>query len=255
MASLTSYINVDESLLGGKLRELHKDIGCSRNEAIGALVGLWLWGTKNAGADGTLRGCDSDDLIEILAVGLDRRYDPENVLAALIDKGWLDVMPDGSLQIHDWAEWRKHYNKFIADKEKNKKRQREFRERHAGESRDDDVTDNVTVTETGEKKQEKPATGRRKDYGPEFERFWAAYPSNRDKGMAYKKWCARINDGFEPEAMILAAQRYAAECAERHTEERYIKNAKTFLGDSTPFTDYLRQQEEPQRGPDENPFV
>ena len=47
-----AWISVDQKLIGGKLRSLHKAIGCSQNEAIGILITLWLWGIDNADMDG-----------------------------------------------------------------------------------------------------------------------------------------------------------------------------------------------------------
>ena len=40
------------------------------------------------------------------------------------------------------------------------------------------------------------------------------------------------------------------ECERRHTDSQYIKHAKTFLGDATPFMDYI-EKEKPQE-PDSN---
>ena len=254
-----AWISVDQKLLGGKLRELHKRIGCSRNEAIGILIGLWLWGMDNANPAGLLRGCDREDLKEILAVGADKKYEPEAILNALIENGWLEIR-DGVFYIHDWDEWRKHYNRFITDRERNRQRQREFRERHAEDNGDNNVTPSEEHEEADGKQEQKAVPGSQPDkknrYTPEFETFWRAYPRKNDKGQAYRKYRARIN-GYRPEELLTAAERYAAECRRAKTETRYIKHAKTFLGDSTPFLDYLPKNEpEPPHGPQDerNPF-
>lgn len=65
------------------------------------------------------------------------------------------------------------------------------------------------------------------------------YPRKEGKGEAYKKYKARLNDGYTEQELIMAAENYARRCATEHTEIKYIKHAKTFLSDSTPFLDYL----------------
>ncbi|MCM1245710.1 MAG: phage replisome organizer N-terminal domain-containing protein [Roseburia sp.] len=77
------------------------------------------------------------------------------------------------------------------------------------------------------------------DYSTEFERFWSMYPRKVDKAQAYKKYNARLNDGFSPDELYTAVCNYAEQCQRDKTESKYIKHAKTFLGESTPFLDYL----------------
>lgn len=75
-----------------------------------------------------------------------------------------------------------------------------------------------------------------------FEALWKAYPRKKDKGMAYKQYKARLNDGFSEDELMTAVKRYADECQRQRTEEKYIKHCATFLGASTPFIDYLREE-------------
>lgn len=255
-----SWISVDQKLLGGKLRELRKEIGCSRNEAIGVLIGLWLWGMDNATPEGMLRGCDRDDLCEVITTGMDRRYEPERVIQALIEKGWVDT--DGSsFLIHDWEEWRKHYNKFVKDADANRRRQKEYRERHAGEAKEETETAAELADIAPEKTRadEIPSEPKKSTYSADFTAFWKAYPRHNDKGQAYRKYQTRLKDGYSPQELLAAAEAYAAECKRKRTEPDYIKHAKTFLGDSTPFTEYLpkARDEEPQEktDPNANPFL
>ena len=69
--------------------------------------------------------------------------------------------------------------------------------------------------------------------------MWEAYPRKVDKGQAYKKYKARLEDGFSHEQLYEAVKNYAAQCKKQRTETMYIKHGKTFLGESTPFLDYL----------------
>uniref|UniRef100_UPI002F406708 hypothetical protein n=1 Tax=Sporofaciens musculi TaxID=2681861 RepID=UPI002F406708 len=65
------------------------------------------------------------------------------------------------------------------------------------------------------------------------------YPRKADKAQAYKKYRARLEDGFSHEQLLESVKNYAEQCRRDRTEEKYIKHGKTFLGESTPFLDYL----------------
>lgn len=96
-----------------------------------------------------------------------------------------------------------------------------------------------TTEGTQNKNYKNVKNDKKKTYTCAFEEFWKAYPRKKDKGNAFKKFNARLNSGFSEVELIEAAKKYANECENNHTEERYIKHASTFLSDSTPFIDYL----------------
>ena len=100
-----AWISVDQKLIGGKLRTLHKEIGCSRNEAIGILITLWLWGIDNSDMDGMIPSADKSDIAEVLRPGISEDLDPELIVGKLIECGWIDEQDNG-LYLHDWGEWR-----------------------------------------------------------------------------------------------------------------------------------------------------
>ena len=81
------------------------------------------------------------------------------------------------------------------------------------------------------------------NYSTEFECFWEVYPRKSDKGEAYKKYLTRLKDGWSPEQLLTAAKKYRAQIITNRTEQKYIKLCKTFLSDTTPFTDYLTKIE------------
>lgn len=95
------------------------------------------------------------------------------------------------------------------------------------------------------------------NYSTDFEEFWSVYPRKVDKAQAYKKYKARLEDGFSHEQLLKAAKNYADQCRKYRTEEKFIKHGKTFLGEATSFLDYLPKND-PQAGmevaDDENPF-
>ena len=79
-------------------------------------------------------------------------------------------------------------------------------------------------------------------YSANFEAFWKIYPRKSDKGQANKAYNARLKEGFSEDELLEAAKNYAEECKKDRREEKYIKLAKTFIGSSTPFVDYLPKQ-------------
>ena len=102
-----------------------------------------------------------------------------------------------------------------------------------------------------------PATPK---YTPTFDEFWDAYPKKAEKGNAFKKYQARIHEGFSPEELLMAARNYATQCKRLGTEKQYIKHPKTFLSDSRPFLDYLPDKKKAQPPEDavpdnKNPFA
>ena len=75
---------------------------------------------------------------------------------------------------------------------------------------------------------------------PSFSEFWKNYPRKQDKGMAYEKYLARLNDGYTEEELLTACKNYAAECEREKKDKKYIKHASTFLGVHEPFVEYLK---------------
>lgn len=78
-------------------------------------------------------------------------------------------------------------------------------------------------------------------YATSFEEVWKIYPKKKEKSASYKKYQARLNDGYTEEELLKATKAYVAECEKTG---RWVKTAKTFFGENTPFTDCLKAGEE-----------
>ncbi len=264
-----AWISVHEQVIGGKLRNLAKEIGCSQNEALGLLIRLWLWGINNANKEGFIVGADKADVADVLNIGIDKRYAPDIVVEAMINIGWIDIA--NGLYIHDWEEWQEQWYKAIRLRERDAARKREERKRSRLQNdagrRTDTIsqepelelvaapslaTEDSSITENPEKAK------REAERTPAFEEFWKAYPRKEGKGEAYKKYKARLKDGYSEEELLEAAMNYASRCARERTEKKYIKMAKTFLSDSLPFVDYIKKQSQSEVRQDQtdgvNPF-
>ncbi len=244
-----AWIAVHDTVLGPKLRDLYKPLGSNVPEAIGILVILWLWGRENADEDGNILNADKEDISRLLygqCVGC--KLDFDKVVQALIDAGWIDTVND-KLLLHDWDVWQEQWYKAKKKRQADVNRKRDARLRMSENA--SPASQPVLVSE--EKKpaeepdeSEKPKFGEKTEeaprYSKDFEGFWSVYPRKIGKGEAYKKYQARRKDGFSETELLDAAKNYAAECKKRKTELEYIKHAKTFLNENTPFADFIPKE-------------
>ena len=245
-----AWISVHEQVVGGKLRSLAKKIGCSQNEALGLLVRFWLWGIHNASPEGRIESATEEDIADVLNIGIDRRYQAKDVVAAMIEVGWIDY-DEGCLFIHDWKEWQKQWYKALRIRTFDNERKARDREKRAVSesapaSTDKERSDAPQKADSSDSRDEKPTNPTPKaakkatnDYPTGFEEFWRAYPKKVGKGEAYKCYQARLKDGWPPKELLEAATEYAKETDRRHTKQEFIKHPKTFLSAATPFTDYI----------------
>lgn len=218
-----AWISVHETVISMKLRKLSKVLSCSQNEALGILIRLWLWGINNADEYGNIVDATEEDICDALSAGLSNNIEPPDVVQALIDVGYLDRPNNEGLKLHNWDIWQQQWYKMLKQRAK-------WRERYREE-------------QAKKKSEESPkVTRKRKEYPTDFEKFWQVYPRKIGKGEAYKCYKARVADGWSPENLEMAARKYALQVEKMHTEEKYIKHPKTFLSASTPFTDYLENE-------------
>ena len=78
-------------------------------------------------------------------------------------------------------------------------------------------------------------------YPKEFEDLYNVYPDrpNEDKGRAYKKVRARINEGINYVDLGKAAMNYSKYCdIEDKTGTKYVKMMSTFFGESDPWVEF-----------------
>ncbi|CAB1224114.1 hypothetical protein [Serratia liquefaciens] len=79
-----------------------------------------------------------------------------------------------------------------------------------------------------------PTRSAKREYSPEFETAWLAYPKRaggNPKPSAYKAWNARLHEGVTPETLLAGVKRYAAfVVATGKLGSEYVKQAATFFG-------------------------
>lgn len=256
-----AWINVYEDVDGPKLRSLAKLADCSRLEALGALIAVWLWGIKNADATGLIKSADRRDVADVISTKLSDGVSAKAVVNAMVESGWIDER-EGSLFFHDWDTWQEMWYKYLNRRERDAERKRANRmtEKGGADKEQDPAPDGPDAGQPDSAEADpdgisgSPEGTRKSKYPVAFEAFWKEYPRQVDKGTAYKKYAARRKDGYSDDELIEAARRYALQCKQRGTEPEFIKHPKTFLSDTMPFTDYLPKQETLPADPDENPF-
>lgn len=148
-----AWISVHEQVMGGKLHRFAKRAGCSKKEALGILVGMWLWGINNADAVGRLDEMDKSDVADAISSGLSEGLVPSKIVDAMLDIGFLDMDGD-TLYIHDWEIWQKQWYDFQTKKRKDADRKRV--ERHRKRFEEEALANG----------QERPAGGDKKEFAP-----------------------------------------------------------------------------------------
>ena len=255
-----SWISVHKGVDGPKLRKLYKALKCSKFEAIGILNFLWFWGQENAQKDGMILYADREDIEQyILGAGVGCKIPASDIVFALFDAGWLDEH-DGHIYLHDWDQWQAQWYAAMERREKDVARKRESRNKSkAAAGGEPPTADNEeTVPEPPDLHEEPVGEGKKEEkpkYVPSFEQFWTAYPRKIGKADAYKKYQARLKDGYSEEDLLTAATQYAKACIRMKTETQYIKHPKTFLSDTMPFVDYLPKKQTTTAPAGSNPFA
>lgn len=255
------WLSLYESILGPKLRVTAKAIGCSQNEVLGLLNRLWIWSLDNADKDGLIIGADEKDLEDVLSTGKSRSLNAEKAVAALISEGWIEKEGD-KLTVHNWFERQKYFHrlndKLENDREKKRiERKKKILSEKAGKTENEKgLQQDLSKEETNTSSKPAKQVSRKNDYPKEFEEFWSVYPRKIDKGNAYKKFKARINDGYSANELIDAARNYRKVIEREHTEEKFIKHPKSFLSDAMPFADYLpKKSNNEQKFDNDDPYA
>ena len=94
-----------------KFKKLQRRLDLTLREAVGTLELLWVATQVNA-PRGDIGSLDNEEI----AIECDWPGDPDRLVNALIETGWLDIHPTHRLVVHDWQEHAPKYVKGIAAK-------------------------------------------------------------------------------------------------------------------------------------------
>lgn len=264
---MEEWIPVYATVIGPKLRRCGNILGCSDGEVLGILNFLWMWGRYNTEESGLILYADKTDIANcILMQNRRSSLDPNDVVDALIECGWIDEVGN-ELYIHDWDVWQSAWIKLKKTRERDAMRKRDARkrEKEAEERRrlanglqdcpaenptdnpqsvpaDDSSVEQLEMVQLREL-PEKTAEPKPLAYSDEFEAWWKVYPRHVAKGDAYKKYKARKKEGFSAEKLLEAAQNYAEQCRKKRTEQSFILHPETFLNSSRKFEDFIKKEE------------
>lgn len=87
-----------------KFKRLQRRLGLSLAQTVGTLELLWIATTKNTPEGDIGRYSDED-----IAIACDWASDPETLITALVECGWLDRNEEYRLLVHDWADHAPNY--------------------------------------------------------------------------------------------------------------------------------------------------
>lgn len=125
-----TWIRVDTALTRHpKIARFAKAMDMNRHEAIGVLVDLWAWSVDYA-ENGDLTRYSSAELLTSLSISGGLLPGEPDLLGALEESGLADRQ-DGTLVLHDWDD---HQGQLIAQREKNRERQRRYAQRRKEEA-------------------------------------------------------------------------------------------------------------------------
>ena len=232
------------------------------------LFNIWCISSKNGGE------ISVDDLNFHMRMS---KKKSEKLLKELVDLGMVDQIDDGIYSPHNWSE--RQYESDNSTPRVKALRERRKQEREGKRNGNvtlhetlqvtaDETILNVTCNvieaeaEAEEKKNTLSHSGKnlnvtvekKRDYSPEFELAWKAYPQragSNDKRKAYQAWNARIKEGNSPQAIIEGIARYGLWCkttGKIGTES--VKQTSSFLGKADPFYFMLDWGTSPRRSPD-----
>lgn len=231
-----------------KTRKLMRILGVSKPTAIGHLHCLWWWALDYAD-DGRLSRYDALDI----AIGAEWEGEPADLVAALVQAGFLDRDGD-TLTIHDWDDYA---GKLVSRRRQNAQRMRDARAKHESSSMEDDpatydaraphvqgtqharaALHNTTQPTQHDQHNQQDETDvsesdgdapKRSRLDERFDRFWSAYPNKVGKGAA-----RRIFDRLKPDdAMVdrmiaaIEAQRGSAQWTKDNGQ--FIPHPSTWL--------------------------
>jgi predicted phage replisome organizer len=190
-----------------------------------------------------------ENFLEEIALSLDESVDDVEVtMQFLISKGLAELVGEDKYEY-----MLTQCEEMVGSETDAARRQRRSRSR---KKLQEQAADTIGIKETPviEEKKKKSAA-----YTTDFEELWANYPRKADKGACYKKYKARLNDGYSPEQLLVAVQNYRAYIEKNHTEERFIKHGKTFFSDTLPFLDFVPKEPQIERNEvtddNANPFL
>ncbi len=227
-----------------KTKKLARLLGVSLPAAVGHLHYLWWWALDFA-QDGTLEKFDGYDLADAMQWD----GDPDQLVDALINSGYIDDTDDG-LMIHDWGEYA---GKLLERRAKDRARKRAAAEaagvpqnlRRSSDGNDEEIEETPsasfvtnqptvpnqpnTTNSTNRTEPTTPTSAPAALQETRFAEFWKAYPKKVGKASCLKAW-KKIKPTAELHEHIMAALENQKRSEQWQREGgRFIPNPLTWL--------------------------
>lgn len=84
-------------------------------------------------------------------------------------------------------------------------------------------------------------------YSEGFRNLWEIYPRKESKAAGYRNYQRRLKDGYSPEQIYQAVDKYIAACKKENKPKQYIYKLRTFLDVEGEFTEYIPKKDEEQK--------
>jgi hypothetical protein len=186
-------------------------------EAHGLLAGLWAMAYRQA-EDGDLTRFKPG----AIAAAIGYAGNARDMVAALVEAGFLERDGDERLLIHDWSSWGGALHEH---RQKERLWQAAARDRHQP-----DVMPTSTRVSTSQRTvrvKSRPLTIVDSDESTSFAKFWGAYPNKQGKVVALRRWKAMRT--VDRECAIEVASAMAAAVEHGHRERALCPHGSTFL--------------------------
>ena len=227
-----------------KFKRLQRRLGESKRGIAGLLELLWISVQVN-----TPQGDIGRFSNEEIAIECDWPGDPELLVTALVETGWLDECDVNRLLVHDWKEhcpgW---VRRQLARHKKDVLEPTNCNGVTASSCQtvtDDHLEATPNLTKPNLTKPKTNAAKPRRDYPELFEKFWAEYPPNeqrrkRGKSTTFQEW--KKLSAEDRDAIVTAAATY------RREQKEFIRDPERFVKKDW-WRDWLGDGERPKAEP------
>lgn len=185
----------------------------NKHGAIGLLHMLWWWACDYAPT-----GDLTDYAASQIAKSVEWTGDPHRLVTSLITSKFI-TEKDGKRQIHDWPEFRLHYDFLMQRKERQRQQIRKRVKRFREKMRNPPVTQSNAATVPNQPYQPNHTN---QTTHPGFMDFWRTYPRKVGKVAAEKAW-KKLAPPHDLVGVILAA------LEQQRTWPQWVKDSGQFI--------------------------
>ena len=222
-----------------KTKRLARRLALPPYAVVGVLEYLWHWTARNA-RRGDVGRYENIDIAE----GIGWNGDADELVAALLEEGWLDESSEHRLVVHDWQDHADDTTRKALEKAGETfvsgdapRRSRVIRESVASDSRAGG--ENYSLPEPSLARAKPEPLRDLSALRASFDRFWAVYPKRTAKPDALKAWIKLKPDEALCSGIITAVNR-------QRGEPQWLKNNGEFIPYPATYLRARRWEDDPE---------